>query len=95
MKRGSVDPLSSRRHPAAASVPTLPSSPVLAPRGIRTRSVRRPSSPPRPCACLGEIKDRPFFLAVGFWKPHASFNVPKKYWDLFDRAKIPPLNRLP
>ena len=41
---------------------------------------------------LGEIKDRPFFLAVGFWKPHAPFNAPKKYWDLYDRAKIPPLD---
>ncbi len=41
---------------------------------------------------LGEIKDEPFFLAVGFWKPHAPFNAPKKYWDLYDRAKLPPLN---
>ena len=38
---------------------------------------------------LGEIKDQPFFLAVGFWKPHAPFNPPKKYWDLYDRAKLP------
>lgn len=41
---------------------------------------------------LGEIKDQPFFLAVGFWKPHAHFNAPKKYWDLYDRAKLPPLD---
>src|SRR5262249_34082745 len=39
---------------------------------------------------LGQVKDRPFFLAVGFWKPHAPFNAPKKYWDLYDRAKLPP-----
>lgn len=38
---------------------------------------------------LGEIKDRLFFLAVGFWKPHAPFNAPKKYWDLYDPAKLP------
>ncbi len=34
----------------------------------------------------------PFFLSVGFWKPHAPFNVPKKYWDLYDRTSLPPLN---
>ena len=45
---------------------------------------------------LAEVKDKPFFLAVGFWKPHAPFNAPKKYWDLYDRAKLPPLdNRRP
>ncbi len=41
---------------------------------------------------LGEVKEKQFFLAVGFWKPHAPFNAPKKYWDLYDRAKLPPLN---
>lgn len=41
---------------------------------------------------MDEVKDQPFFLAVGFWKPHAPFNAPKKYWDLYDRAKLPPLN---
>jgi len=37
---------------------------------------------------LREIKDGPFFLAVGFWKPHLPFNAPKKYWDLYDREQI-------
>jgi len=39
---------------------------------------------------LGEMRDReePWFLAVGFWKPHAPFNAPKKYWDLYDRDKV-------
>lgn len=41
---------------------------------------------------LGEIKDQPFFLAVGFWKPHAPFNAPKKYWDLYERDKLPAFN---
>jgi iduronate 2-sulfatase len=41
---------------------------------------------------MAEVKGEPFFLAVGFWKPHAPFNAPKKYWDLYDRAKLPPLN---
>ena len=25
---------------------------------------------------LDEIRDQPFFVAVGFWKPHARFNAP-------------------
>ncbi|WP_395747547.1 sulfatase [Prosthecobacter sp.] len=41
---------------------------------------------------LGEVKDQPFFLAVGFWKPHAPFNAPKKYWDLYQRDRLPPFD---
>lgn len=32
--------------------------------------------------------ENPFFLAVGFWKPHLPFNAPKKYWDLYDRSEV-------
>jgi len=37
---------------------------------------------------LAQIKDRPFFLAVGFIKPHLPFVAPKRYWDLYDPADI-------
>jgi arylsulfatase A-like enzyme len=37
---------------------------------------------------LGKQK-KPFFMGVGFFKPHLPFNAPKKYWDLYDRTKIP------
>jgi len=33
-------------------------------------------------------KPAPFFLAVGFARPHLPFVSPKKYWDLYDPAKI-------
>ncbi|MFD2727670.1 sulfatase [Hyunsoonleella rubra] len=33
-------------------------------------------------------KKEPFFLALGFMKPHLPFNAPKKYWDLYDRNNI-------
>lgn len=31
---------------------------------------------------------KPWFLAVGYQKPHLPFVAPKKYWDLYDRNKI-------
>jgi iduronate 2-sulfatase len=34
-------------------------------------------------------KEQPFFLGVGFFKPHLPFNAPQKYWDLYDEAEIP------
>ena len=35
-----------------------------------------------------KAKQQPFFLAVGFVKPHLPFVAPKKYWDLYDPARI-------
>jgi iduronate 2-sulfatase len=32
---------------------------------------------------------KPFFLAVGFLKPHLPFVAPKKYWDLYKRNEMP------
>lgn len=34
-------------------------------------------------------KKQPFFLGVGFFKPHLPFNAPQKYWDMYDEASIP------
>ncbi|WP_159949399.1 sulfatase [Polaribacter septentrionalilitoris] len=35
-----------------------------------------------------ELGNKPWFLAVGYQKPHLPFTAPKKYWDLYDREKI-------
>ncbi|WP_417847650.1 sulfatase [Thalassoglobus sp.] len=40
------------------------------------------------CDQLREIGDQPFFLAVGFWRPHLPFLAPKKYWDLYERDEL-------
>ncbi|MCF6310845.1 MAG: neutral/alkaline non-lysosomal ceramidase N-terminal domain-containing protein [Verrucomicrobiales bacterium] len=34
---------------------------------------------------------KPFFLGVGYMKPHLPFIAPKRYWDLYDPAKLPPV----
>jgi arylsulfatase A-like enzyme len=32
---------------------------------------------------------KPFFLAIGFSKPHLPFVAPKKYWDMYNRDSMP------
>lgn len=40
---------------------------------------------------MKQLKDsgKPFFLAVGFKKPHLPFCAPKRYWDMYDRDQMP------
>jgi len=39
---------------------------------------------------LKRIKERPqpFYLALGYFRPHLPFVAPKKYWDLYDRNSL-------
>ena len=40
---------------------------------------------------IDRVKNRkePFFLALGYFRPHLPFVAPKKYWDLYDPMQIP------
>ena len=52
----------------------------------------------RAVKALRSIGDKPFFLAVGFYKPHLPFCAPEKYWNMYNPDEItvpdtlPPLN---
>jgi arylsulfatase A-like enzyme len=37
---------------------------------------------------LSKVKDKPFFIAMGFYKPHLPFNCPKRYWDMYKPENI-------
>jgi arylsulfatase A-like enzyme len=39
---------------------------------------------------LKELKagHQPFYMALGYYRPHLPFVAPKKYWDLYDRDKL-------
>ena len=46
---------------------------------------------------VGSGMEDPFYMAVGFYKPHLPFTAPKRYWDLYERAevKVSPMQRKP
>ena len=43
----------------------------------------------RAVRALRELRERRFFLAVGFQKPHLPFTAPRKYFELYDPEALP------
>ena len=46
--------------------------------------------------CIEDLKrlgnsSQPFMLAMGYIRPHLAFVAPKKYWDMYDPARLPVL----
>jgi len=37
---------------------------------------------------MRKLKDKPFFLCVGYARPHLPYSAPKKYWNLYDPTNI-------
>ena len=40
------------------------------------------------CSMIKEHKDEPFFIAMGFYRPHSPYVAPKKYFDLYPMEQI-------
>lgn len=42
--------------------------------------------------CLETLaeQEKPWFFAVGYFKPHLPFAAPRRWWDIHDRDSIPP-----
>ncbi|MCA9055358.1 MAG: sulfatase [Planctomycetaceae bacterium] len=38
---------------------------------------------------LAQLRDRPFFLGVGFFRPHTPYVAPRKYFDMYPLETIP------
>ncbi|MDO9634778.1 MAG: sulfatase [Paludibacter sp.] len=38
---------------------------------------------------LNKSPEKPFFMALGFARPHLPFCAPKKYWDMYNPAELP------
>lgn len=38
---------------------------------------------------LSQSHEEPFFAVLGLWRPHTPFTAPKRFFDLYDKSKMP------
>ena len=83
-------PGNARRHEEGQKLPRPKRGPAWESADVPDNSYADGVLAERAVAELGRLKnnEEPFFLAVGFFKPHLPFVAPQKYWDLYDHADI-------
>jgi iduronate 2-sulfatase len=89
--RGYLDPASIDRIQPAAKAHGLPGvGPAYEAADVPDHAYPDGPTAVKAVAELRRLKQlgRPFFLAVGFVRPHLPFNAPQRYWDLYDRSDI-------
>ena len=62
--------------------------PVTEAEDVPDEGYRDGSIAARALETLERVKDEPFFMALGFFKPHLPFAAPKRYWDQYPLESI-------
>ncbi len=62
--------------------------PALQPRDVADNELPDGKVADRAVTILNEVKDKPFFLAIGFRKPHLPFEAPRKYFEMYNEQDL-------
>ena len=77
-----------KHYEARAEGKRLPRGPVVEAADVPDEGYTDGLVANRAIETLRRLKDKPFFLATGFVKPHMPFACPKKYWDMYPEDSI-------